>query len=233
MAFFYCRLEHPVAKSTVYLILCKNSETGTAMAEELQSLLDKIQRDGVEKAEAESRKIVDKAKQDADEIRKKAEHEARTLVEKARNDANGFVEKGKQSLEQAARDIILSISTRLSTIIEGMLGDSASAAMSPDIIKDMLLKAVSAYCADGGTVKVLVKPDQAGELGRFVMERFREKAGKGIEVVPDRNIDNGFRILLKNGKLEHDFSDEAIRNHLASMVRPHIAEILKRGNSRK
>lgn len=204
-----------------------------AMAEELQNLLDKIQREGVEKAEAESKKITDNAKQEADEIRKKAENDVKALLEKAQKEADGFAEKGKQSLGQAARDIILSINTSLTAILEGMLGDAVSTALSTDALKEMLVKAVEAYCKNDEDVKVLVKPSQAQELANFMMERFKEKAAGGIKVVPDKNIDNGFRILLKNGRLEHDFSEEAIRKQLASVVRPHIAEVLKKGISKK
>ncbi len=46
------------------------------MAEELQSLIEKINRDGVEKAKAEAEKIVAEAKKQAETIVKKAKDEA-------------------------------------------------------------------------------------------------------------------------------------------------------------
>ena len=48
------------------------------MAEELQQLLEKIQRDGVDKANAEAQSIVDKAKK-----------EAQSIVDKGYDDALG------------------------------------------------------------------------------------------------------------------------------------------------
>ena len=46
------------------------------MAEELQQLLEKIQRDGVDKANAEAAAIVAKAKDEANALVKNAEEEA-------------------------------------------------------------------------------------------------------------------------------------------------------------
>ena len=59
--------------------------------EDLQSLLEKINRDGVEKAEAEAKKIVDAAKAKSDALLK---------------DARAQAEQAKKDAEKAAVDVI-------------------------------------------------------------------------------------------------------------------------------
>ena len=55
--------------------------------EELQSLLEKINRDGVEKAEAEAAKIIAEAKARAGAIVQEAEAEAKKIVAEAKKNA--------------------------------------------------------------------------------------------------------------------------------------------------
>ena len=57
------------------------------MAEELQSLIEKINRDGIEKAAAEAAKIVSAAKDEAAEIVKSAKDEAAKFAADAKADA--------------------------------------------------------------------------------------------------------------------------------------------------
>ena len=50
------------------------------MAEELKSLLERIQKDGVEKAQAEAQALIAKAKEEAAEIHKSAQNEAASIL---------------------------------------------------------------------------------------------------------------------------------------------------------
>ena len=57
------------------------------MAEEIQNLLEKIKRDGVDKANAEAAAILEKANADAKAMVEKAQADADAIVEKAKADA--------------------------------------------------------------------------------------------------------------------------------------------------
>jgi V/A-type H+-transporting ATPase subunit E len=83
------------------------------MAEDIQGLLNRIQSDGIEKAEAEKKRILDNAKQQADELVAKAKAEAEAIMKSAREEAVISENKGKAAVKQAARDVILSLQTEL------------------------------------------------------------------------------------------------------------------------
>ena len=68
------------------------------MSEELQGLLNKIQAEGLEKAENERARLVAEAKAQADKIRKDAE-----------TDAAASRKKAEDALKQAARDVVISL----------------------------------------------------------------------------------------------------------------------------
>ena len=66
---------------------------GSKMAEELQSLLEKIQNDGIKKAEAERDAIIAQAQAEAADIIKAAEEKAKALRDAAEADADRFTVK--------------------------------------------------------------------------------------------------------------------------------------------
>ena len=75
------------------------------MAEELQGLLNRIQTEGIEKAEAEKAEIIGNAKAEAAKIIEKAKEEAASIVKKANEEAEISVSKGNAAIRQAARDM--------------------------------------------------------------------------------------------------------------------------------
>ena len=89
------------------------------MAEELQSLLDRIQSEGVAKAEARAAEIVAEAEKKAAEIRAAAEADAATLQSRA-----------EQSLQQAARDVRLQVGAAIQETLERVLLKDVRAALA-------------------------------------------------------------------------------------------------------
>ncbi|MBR1836459.1 MAG: hypothetical protein IJ783_04155, partial [Kiritimatiellae bacterium] len=73
------------------------------MAEELQSLLDRIRAEGVEKANARAAEITAEAEKKAAAIVADAEKKAAAAVAAAREEADTLRQRAEQSLAQAAR----------------------------------------------------------------------------------------------------------------------------------
>lgn len=200
------------------------------MAEELQNLLERIQQDGVAKAQAEAERIIAEAKSKAGTITKKAEEDAKAIIQKADTDAKAFGEKGKKSLEQAARDVILIVRDAINKSFENVVRQEVAKTLDQRTIEELLVKIVEAYCkADSGGLRaeILVKPAQEKVIKEFFAEKFQQEVIKGIEIKPDNSVVAGFRVSFPGKKVQHDFTDQAITEALSRILRPHIAEILK------
>ena len=91
------------------------------MAEELQQLLEKIQKEGVEKAEAEASAIENEAKAKAEAAVKNAEEKAKAIVAKAEADAKEYAERAKETIAQGARDTLKMIEGSVSKMLERLL----------------------------------------------------------------------------------------------------------------
>ena len=191
------------------------------MAEELQQLLEKIQHDGVEKANAESAAIVAKAKADADAIIKEATEKAATLRTQAEADAQAYAERAGKTIQQAARDTILEVKDALAKTFDKVLAQDVKAALAdPSAVAAMTLEAVKALNADAADVAVSAK------LADTLKAQLAAAAVSGLTVVTDENVGTGFSIRLDNGRVEHDFSEAAITAALVKRLRPDLAKLI-------
>jgi V/A-type H+-transporting ATPase subunit E len=193
------------------------------MAEDLQYLIDRIQKEAVEKAEAQSASIIAAAKAKAEEIIKNANAEAAAALEKADKDAAVYAERSVRSLEQAARDVLISVGKRFETMVSEILALQVEKTLSEDVLKSMLLSLVKDYSSD---VSVVFSETDKAKLQSFVMGEFQKALNAGVNIESDKSIKYGFRIKLDGGKVSHEFTAQTISAAMAALVRPQIAEII-------
>lgn len=203
------------------------------MAEELQNLLERIQKDGVEKAEEESGRIVSDARAKADALVKEAEDKALAITEKAEKDAAQFMERSKRTLEQAARDVILSVGDAVNATMQGIAAQEVSAALKPDTLKKVLVSVIKSYCEDqkNDRIDILLSADDQKTVVDFLMSKYKTRMKKGLQIESDSGVTAGFRVSIVDENIQHDFSAEAITEALTQLVRPQLAEILRNAQS--
>lgn len=197
------------------------------MAEELQPLLDKIRTEGLAKANADAGAIAAKAKADAQAVLEKAQAEAAAIREKAEADAAQLRARSEESLRQAARDVMLKVGRDVQAALERILLADVSAALSdPAALSRCIEGAVSAGIAAGGVVQV--PPEAAKAVADTVLASAAAgAAGKdGFRVEAADGVSSGFRVFVENGRVEHDFTAEAVSAALAAAVRPALAAVV-------
>lgn len=193
------------------------------MAEDLQALMDRIQKDAVTKAENEAAAIIAAAKEKAAEIVKTAEAEAAAKLEKADKDAEAFTERSERTLAQSARDLLLSVGKNLENMVQNLLALQVEKALDESTIKNMLLTVAKGYVSD---VEVDFSEADAKKLASFVMGEFAKQVSAGVKVESDSGVKFGFRIKLDGGKVSHEFTSEAMAEALSSLLRPQLAKVV-------
>ena len=199
------------------------------MAEELQHLIERIRKEGVESGEKAADALVAEAKKKAAGIVADAQKQAKELSAKADQEAAAFAERGKATLQQAARDLLISIGGAVGDVVSGIVDAKVGAALSPELVAQMLLKLAEAYAKEGGQggiVAMLGEADAAAVKAYFAKE-YQNKLAAGIQIESDKEIFKGFRVGAKGGQVFHDFTKEAIADSLASFLRPELAQIVK------
>lgn len=193
------------------------------MAEDLQNLIERIQKEAVNKADEKSAAIIAKANEEASRILESAKAEAAAVLEKADKDSAAYAERSERAIQQAARDVLISVGRRIEKMISEILSREVEKNLSENTIKDMLLLLARNYSTD--TELVFSEADKA-KLSSFAVGEFAKVLGKGVKVESDSGIKFGFRVKVDNGKVSHEFTSDEIAASLASVVRPELAKIV-------
>ena len=191
------------------------------MAEELQQLLEKIQRDGVDKANAEAAAIIAKAKTEADALVKKAQEDAAAAEAKGKADAEAYAARARETISQAARDTVLKVKEDVTKLLTQLLAQDVSAALATEAVPLAAAAVKELVTGSGAEVATSAK------LVDALRAQLAAQAQNGVKVVADEMTGAGFTVKLDNGRVEHDFTDAAISEALAQRLRADLAKLLK------
>lgn len=194
------------------------------MAEDLQGLLDRIQNDGIKKAEMERDSILADAKAQAEKIVADAKAQAEKIVADAKTQAQDDEKRAAENIRQAARDTLNTFKADLLARLQRVTKDMAGRAMTPALMADIIRTMAAAYVqkSDAGLEVLLPEKDAAAleaGLKAALLNNIKVEAASGFSA--------GLKIGF-NGSDEYlDFSDEALTDVICEFVGPKLAAILK------
>lgn len=191
------------------------------MAEELKHLIEQIQKEGVEKANEQADTIISQAKEKGAKIVAEAEEKAHTILKKAKTESEAFAERSVKTLEQAARDLLITVGQGCEKVVTGTLGGEVDATLSGDFLQQMIQSVVDS--STGSTIVLSVTDKDKASLVAFCADLAR-KTGKEIELVTDAEILSGFTVGFKDKNVYLDYTGEALANALGSFLRPELAK---------
>lgn len=187
--------------------------------EDLQGLLEKINRDGVEKANAEAVRIVGDAKAKAAALVKAAESAAAQAKADAEKAAADYQARAAETVKQAARDVVLGVRESVTRLLEGLLAKDVEAALADDAVAVGLVAAV---------IRDLTGPGEVVAGAKLAAALKAQAAAlKDFTLVTDEALGTGFSVRLDGGRVEHAYTGEVIAAELAKRLRPDLAALLK------
>jgi len=197
------------------------------MTQDLQYLLEKINADGVEKAKAEAEQIIGAANAQAKAILDAAKHEAEQTRAVAKQDADAFSRRAEETVRQAARDTRLSVEKSVANMLTTFLHGAVCSTMSDaGVVAPLVDEAVRAYLT-GNEKSGIGEIATSAALVEMLRNKLAAAAAKdGVLVVMDDRIGSGFKVRIKDGHVEHDFTGPAVAAALARGLRPRLAALL-------
>jgi len=195
------------------------------MAEDLQSLLEKINREGVEKAQAKANEIVAEAKTKADALIRNAREEAAKAKADAEKDAADHAARAAETIRQSARDTVLKVEASVTKLLTDLLAKDVDAALAkPEtigaLITEAIEKIVGGESRSRSTMEVALPAKLAGAL------KAQLAAQSNVTVVMDETLGTGFSVRTDGGRVEHAFTGEAVAEELARRLRPDLAKLV-------
>ncbi|MDI6606104.1 MAG: hypothetical protein QME65_03055 [Candidatus Omnitrophota bacterium] len=198
------------------------------MTEDIKGLIEKIREEGVKAAQDQARQIEEEASRRAQELVDKARQEARKIIAEANQQAARKEESTKALLQQAGRDLMLSLKKEIDAMLNRLIVAQVAEVLSPEELIRIITLLVKDYRGkeDGDTIITLKKAD-CEKLNKGFLVKLKEEAKKGIVLKASEEINGGFIISFDAGKSHYDFTDRALAEYLSIYLKPQLSQILE------
>lgn len=193
----------------------------------LESLIEKIKKEGVDQAQLDAKQIITEAQNKSKEIVKEAQAKARQIKEEAEKAAKKLQDSSRESLKQASRDLILMVKEKLIFSFEKILKKEIKDALSPEVMGEIIKKISDKWQPESGTkLEVLVSPEDKEKIEGYLTAKFQKEAGKKIEIKIADSLTSGFWLKKEGQDAHYDFSDESLAEALAVFLNPYLTKLM-------
>ncbi len=198
------------------------------MAEELQSLLEKINVEGVKKAQAERDAIIAAAKQEAERIVSAARAEAEAERKLAADESAALRLRAESAIRQASRDILLKLENELKDRIVRAVSGAAGAALTVDFMAGLIRELAAKFAASPDSeLTVLAAVKDAAALESALRSALADSFKTAPRVLAEPGIAGGMEVSFKDGELYFDFTLEAVTELVAAYAGSMIAGLIR------
>lgn len=195
------------------------------MSQNVQDLIIKIKREGIQAADERAKEIEELARTQAKGIMDDAKQEAERIIAEARKNTERMQAAAETALKQAARDTALVLRKELENMLKKValseVGETLSRERLGDIIKDVVSQSAAR------NVQVKLNPADAEALSHGLIPQLQAELKKGISLVPADGIGKGITISFDEGKSSFEFTDKALAEYLTNYLNPHLAGLVK------
>ena len=201
------------------------------MPEELQNLLEKIQEEGVKKADSAKDQIISDAKAEADKIVADAKKRAEDIVKKSEEDAARNEERAANTIRQASRDIVIALNSelqeRLKNVVKACVGEAMTPEMMGKLILEMQKIYTDKYSDSEPGIDLLLNQKDLESMEKYIKASLLKDLKADPEISIGHDFTAGLKIGFKGDDLFFDFSDDALAEMICTYVGPRLAAIIK------
>jgi len=196
------------------------------MPEELKTLIEKIKQEGVAAGQKKAEEIERAARERAEELLAKTRTVAQRLREEAQEKIRQEEAASRASLQQAGRDLLLSLRQQITATLDRLITEEVRKAMTAEEMAQLIAHLVKEAKVPEGGIEVSLNKHDAKRLEEGFLGPLKKELKKDIVLKEDEDIGGGFVISFDAGKSQFDFSDKALAGYLGEHLRSRLAELL-------
>lgn len=196
---------------------------------QLQELIDRIKSDGVVAAKKEAGDIISDAEKKAAEIIASAQEKADDIIKSAKLETQRIEKSSEEAITQAGRNMLLSFKDSLISELNLLIQADTEKSLSKDALAKIVPETIKEWSknADASELSVLLSEKDLKSLESTFTSALKAEISKGLEIKPDKTLNAGFRIGVKNGSAYYDYSAESLAEMFAAYLNPKVAELMK------
>jgi V/A-type H+-transporting ATPase subunit E len=194
---------------------------------QLQELIEKIKKDGIESASKETARLKQEAEAEAQRIVEAAKREAEDIIRKSKSDAERSEKAGLSALEQASRNLVLAFKAEIQGLLDKLTAEAVSSSYSADMIKGILPDLIKNWAVKNtDSLTVILSEEDLKKMDSGFKATLSSTLKGGVDIKSEKSMGGGFRIAEKDGSAFYDFSAETVATMLSAYLNPRLAEIL-------
>ena len=201
------------------------------MAEDkkLDSLLERIYQDGVEKSNKKADEIISNAKSEAERIVKEAESKSEEIIKEAERKSEELKKNTITDVRMAGEQSISALKQRVKELVtakvleDGLKGAFADA----NFLKDLILEVVKKWDISSGDsdVTVYFPESKKGDIDS-AFEKSIKSAIRNATINFDKKLSNGFKIVPEGGNYQLQFTDEDFVAFFSDYIKAKTEEVI-------
>lgn len=201
------------------------------METNIQSLLDKIYEDGIEKAQEKAKIIIQDAEVKANQILTKAQEESKLILDKAKLESEFLKSSLLSDLKYSETQLLNSLKTKIADLLVLKVSNHEFESLNQDnqFLKEILVNLINTWIQNQvppESIELLFPVTQRKQLEEYIKLKFSEEL-KGISIEDgNQNASWGFQIHYKSEGYKIDFSEESLRAFYRNFLKTKTKEFL-------
>ncbi len=199
------------------------------MAEDkkLDSLLERVYQDGVEKSNKKADEIISNAKSEAEKILKEAESKSEEIIKEAERKAEELKKNTITDVRMAGEQSISVLKQRIKELVSAsVLEDGLKGAFADtNFLKDLILEVVKKWAVASDDVSVYFPESKKGDIND-AFEKSIKSAIKNATINFDKKLSNGFKIVPEGGNYQMQFTDEDFVEFFSDFIKAKTEEVV-------
>ena len=198
------------------------------MEQKLQSLLEKIQQEGVDKGQEVANSLINDAEQKAEDIVAAAERRAEEIQKQAEQEAEELKRNVTSELKLSAQQTVEALQQRITHLVntKATASPTQEAFQDKDFLKGIIQSLIEHWQKEVEGATLRLSPEREKELYDYFSARAQDSLKEGLTVKPDSKLSEGFRIGPADGSYVVSFTEADFQAFFADFLRPRTKELL-------
>lgn len=199
------------------------------MENKIDSIIQKLFDEGVEKATVQAQELIDKAKQDAAKIVADAENQAKEIINAANQEIDNLKKKADSEMKLSARQALTSLRQEITNLMAGEVSTQLTQAAfsQKEFVQELLVSIIKKWDVSSGSLdlQLLLSPQEKEEFHAYVASRYQELLNKGLEI-KEANVGECFVIEPKDGGFKIQFSESLFNSFFDQYIKSFSKKLL-------
>jgi len=199
------------------------------MSEQVQELIDKIKAEGVAAVQQRAKEIEAVAQKKAQEILREAQQRTEKMLRETQSEIKKSQEAAEMAIKQAARDTLLSLRKEINRLLNRIVAQEVSGALSAEQTSRIIEAVVKGFAprSSDKEIKVVLNPADLKILKNGALIKLQKELKNSLTIQSSEDIHKGFTISFDAGKSYFDFSDASLAEYMGSFLNEELGQLLK------